>query len=77
MRPILEYVNIFWSPTSEKYNNQLEMIQHKAAKATNIYPKKGFYDSFSNSRLLSDLIWKSLEERRTQARLCMVILDPS
>ena len=61
------------------------MNQHKAAKATNIYPKKGFYDSFSISRLLSELNWKPLEERRTQARLCMVsmiinnlvILDPS
>ena len=47
--------------------------------------KKGFYDSFSISRLLSVLNWKPLEEKRTQARLCMVymiinnlvILDPS
>ena len=50
------------------------MNQHKAAKATNIYPKKGFYDSFSISRLLSVLNWKPLEERRTQARLCMVYM---
>ena len=85
MRPILEYGNICWSPTSEKLNNQLEMVQHKAAKfATNIYPKKGHYDSFSISRLLNELNWSTLEQRRKQARLGMVykilnnlvILDP-
>ena len=41
VRPILEYANICWAPTSEKQNNMLEKVQHKAAKfATNIYPKK-------------------------------------
>ena len=86
VRPILEYANICWAPTSEKHNNMLEKVQHKAAKfATNIYPKKGHYDSFSMTRLLKELNWNTLEQRRTQARLCMVykiknnmvILDPS
>ena len=62
------------------------MIQHKAAKfATNIYPKRGHYDTFSISRLLNDLNWSTLQQRRNQARLGMiykiinnmVILDPS
>ena len=62
------------------------MVQHKAAKfATNIYPKKGHYDTFSISRLLNELNWNTLEQRRTQARLGMVykiitnrvILEPS
>ena len=86
VRPILEYANVCWSPTSQKFNQRLEMVQHKAAKfASGIYPKKGHYESFSISNILKNLNWKSLAERRTESRLCMaykiitdkVILDPS
>ena len=42
VRPILEYANTCWSPTSQKYNKQLEMVQHNAAKfASNTYPRCG------------------------------------
>ena len=41
VRPILEYGATCWSPTSEKINNKIEMVQHTAAKfVTNLYPKK-------------------------------------
>ena len=63
VRPILEYGAACWSPTSEKVNKKIEMIQHSAAKfATNTYPKKGKYDEFSISRILHQLQWKSLQE---------------
>ena len=73
VRPILEYAAACWSPTSEKLNNSIEMVQHKAAKfVTNIYPRKGHYEEFSISRLLNYLNWDSLEERRRQIRMTMV-----
>ena len=70
--PILEYGSTCWSPTSVKQNNALEMVHHQAAKfASNIYPKKGRFESFSISKILKDLKWDSLEERRNQSRLVM------
>ena len=56
VRPILEYGNICWSPTSAKSLKCIEMIQHTAAKfVTNTYPKKGHYEQFSITKLLNDL----------------------
>ena len=71
-QPILEYASTCWSPTSKKLNNQLEMVQHNAAKfVSNSYPKKGDYANFSITKLLNELNWESLEERRQNARLSM------
>ena len=62
------------------------MVQHNAAKfVTNRYPRKNNFDNFSISKLLRDLEWDSLEERRNYARLTMaykiinglLILEPS
>ena len=83
--PIIEYASSCWSPNSQKQTNSLEMVQHNAAKfVSNIYPKKGNYDNFSISKILKDLNWDSLEERRNHSRFIMtykiinghVILDP-
>ena len=68
--PIIEYGSTCWSPTSNKLQNSLEMVHHNAAKfVANKYPKKGSYDEFSISKVLSDLKWKSIQERRNHARL--------
>ena len=84
--PIIEYASSCWAPTSQKSNNTLEMVQHNAAKfVTNCYPQKGDYTKFSITKLLNELKWDSLEERRIQARLSMaykiinglVILEPT
>ena len=49
------------------------MIQHRAAKfVTNLYPKKGRYSEFSITRVLNQLNWQTLEERRNQIKLTMV-----
>ena len=72
VRPILEYAATCWSPSSDKLNNRIEMVQHNAAKfVCNVYPKKGHYEDFSVSRLLNNLQWDSLEERRNRAKLNM------
>ena len=61
------------------------MVLHKGAKfVTNKYPKKGEYEKFSITKILNDLNWNTLEERRNLARLTMsykilnnhVILEP-
>ena len=62
------------------------MVQHNAAKfVTNQYPRKKDFYKFSISKLLHELDWDTLEERRNQTRLTMaykitnglLILEPS
>ena len=72
VRPILEYASTCWSPSSVKLNSTIEMVQHTAAKfVCNAYPKKGQYENFSITRLIDNLQWDTLEERRDSAKLCM------
>ena len=67
--PTLEYASSSWQPTSSKYNQKLEMVQHNAAKfVTNRYPKKGHYKEFSISEIINELGWESLQTRRNKAR---------
>ena len=84
--PIIEYVSNCWAPTSKKLSNTLEMVLHNGAKfVSNRYPKKGQFDNFSISKILNDLNWDSIENRRMQARVTMafkilnnhVILEPT
>ena len=83
--PIIEYGSTCWSPTSEKLNKSIEMIQHRAARfIANIHYKKNDKKYFSITDLLSKLNLDTIEERRTRARLAMaykilnghVILEP-
>ena len=84
--PIIEYASTCWSPTSDKTNNLLEMVQHNAARfISNTYIRKGNLKKYSVTKVLKDLNLKTIEERRTQARLIMaykiinsqVILQPN
>ena len=86
VQPILEYASNCWAPTSKTLSNKIEMVHHNAAKfVSNRYPKKGQYQNFSISKVLHDLGWISLEERRKQSRLVMaynllnghLILEPT
>ena len=71
--PIIEYASTCWSPTSDKLENSIEMIQHNAAKfVSNTYSKKKDYKNFSITKLLTELDWNSIEKSREQERLCMV-----
>ena len=70
--PIMEYGSTCWNPTNTKLENELERVNRNAAKfVTGIYPKKGKYDQFSMSKLMDNLNWKTLEQRRQQARITM------
>ena len=70
--PILEYASTCWSPTSDKLNNMLEMVQNNAARfISNAYVKKGNFEKISMTKILQNLKFDSLAERRRQARLTM------
>ena len=54
-------------------NRAIESVQHKAAKfVTNTYPRKGKYHEFSVSKIIEELGWETLEDRRNNAKLSMI-----
>ena len=70
--PIIEYASNCWSPTSEKMNSLLEMVQHNAARfITNTYARKGNIMKYSITKILKGLKFDTIEERRKQSRLTM------
>ena len=72
VRPIIEYASTCWSPTSDKSNKMVEMVQHTAAKfVTNRYPKQGHYEDYSISDIIRELEWDTLEVRRNRGKLNM------
>ena len=68
VRPQVEYASSVWSPHTDKNKKiKIEMIQRRAARwVKNNYST---YDSVTN--MLDDLGWRSLENRRIDARLVM------
>ena len=68
MRPIVEYSATVWDPYVANNIQQVEMIQRRAARRV-----VGRYDILvSVTDMLSSLKWRSLELRRSDARLCML-----
>ena len=54
------------------------MVPHKATKfVMNKYPKKGHYNEFSITEIISTLNWDSLEVRRNKAPTTTVYKIPS
>ncbi|MCG8048052.1 MAG: hypothetical protein JAY75_12610 [Candidatus Thiodiazotropha taylori] len=67
VRPVIEYSSPVWSPHHTTQINKVEMVQRRAARWT--LSRYSPYDSVS--RMLGQLGWRSLEDRRTDARLCL------
>ena len=68
MRPIVEYSATVWDPYIAKNIQQVKMIQRRAARWV-----LGRYDRLDSvTDMLSSLKWRSLELRRSDARLCML-----
>ena len=67
VRPILEYSSPVWSPHTKSNIHKIEMVQRRAARWT--LCRFSSYDSVSD--MLGDLGWRSLEDRRTDSRLCL------
>ena len=69
VRPHLEYASCAWDPYLKKNIEKIEAVQRKAARfvKSNYTREEG-----TVTALLKDLQWRSLVERRQQARLVMM-----
>ncbi|MCG7869528.1 MAG: reverse transcriptase family protein, partial [Candidatus Thiodiazotropha taylori] len=67
VRPQLEYAAPIWDPHTITKILQLENIQRRAARWTN----SDFDSRSSVTTMLNTLGWRSLEQRRADARLCL------
>ena len=65
VRPILEYAAPVWDPHEKEEIQQIEKIQHRAAR----WVSHKFRQSSSVDIMIQDLKWPSLEQRRRKARL--------
>ena len=67
VRPQIEYASTVWSPFTQTYINKIEMIQRRAVHWVN-----SDYSKYASvSRMLDSLGWRSLEDRRADARLIL------
>ena len=67
VRPQLEYAAPIWDPYTKEKTHQLEKIQRRAARWTT-----SNYDYRSSvTAMLDQLGWRTLEQRRADARLCL------
>ena len=67
VHPQLEYSAPVWDPSSKDKRLQLEKIQRRAARWTT-----SNYDTRSSvTAMLNQLGWRTLEQRRADARLCL------
>ena len=73
VRPQLEYGSTTWHPRLGVENNvayKVEMVQRRAAKWT----LKRYHNTFSVTDMLEDLGWRTLEQKRADARLALLFL---
>ena len=69
MRPHLEYASAVWDPHHSKYTDKIEMVQRTAARfATRCYART----PGTVTRLLDDLNWPLLQDRRKASRLTLM-----
>ena len=67
VKPQLEYASPIWDPSSKKKVLQIEKIQKRAARWTT----SDFSTRSSVTAMLEKLGWRSLQQRRADARLCL------
>lgn len=79
VRPKLEYCSTVWDPkcvgsnkegdpSTHRLVHQLEMVQRRAAR----WVTNRFHNTSSVTDMLHSLDWRTLEQRRVDARLCML-----
>ena len=68
VRPLVEYARTVWDPYTQRIIQKLEMVQRRAARhVTNRHRNRS-----GVSDMLYGLNWRSLQDRRKDARLCML-----
>ena len=65
VRPCLEYACSVWDPSTEKLVKKLEAVQRRAAR----WVSNRYRQTSSVGDMLSNLKWKSLKDRRSQANI--------
>ncbi|XP_071170901.1 uncharacterized protein [Mytilus edulis] len=68
VRPITEYASPVWDPYNKTEIDRIEMVQRRAAR----YVMNKHQNHSSVSKMLNHLEWRSLEQRRKDARLTML-----
>ena len=68
VRPQLEYASPVWSPYTKKDINKVEMVQRRAVRWT--LNRYSTYESVTEMQ--NQLGWRSLEQRRADARVIMI-----
>ena len=68
VRPQLEYASTVWSPHTDLDINKLESIQHRAAR----WVTRDYQYTSSVSKMLQDLNWRTLDQRRIDSRLVLL-----
>ena len=67
VRPQLEYASAVWDPNHKKRISQIEQVQRRAARWT----VGNFDQRASVTQIVQNLGWRTLEQRRADARLCL------
>ena len=65
VRPKLEYASALWDPHSKKRISQIEQVQQRAA----CWIVSNFDRQASITKIVQDLGWRTLDQRRADARL--------
>ena len=65
VRSVLEYASPVWSPSTEHNISKLEMVQRRAAR----FALNDFSRYSSVSRMLNQLGWPMLKQRRNEAKV--------
>ena len=68
VRPVLEYAACAWDPYHVEHIQKLEAVQRKAAR----FVTGQYQHDISVTKLMEELEWRSLQERRLVARLAML-----
>ena len=68
MLGLLEYSSTVWSPLTQTYTRKIDIVQRRATCW--ILNRYSTYDSVT--KMQSHLGWGALDQRRTDARLCML-----
>ena len=67
VRPQLEYASAVWDPNTDKLIRQIDQVQRRAARWT----VNNFCRQASVTEIIENLGWRTLEQRRADARLCL------
>ena len=68
VRPIMEYASTAWASFTDTVNHMIEMVQRRTAK----FVSNDYGRTSSNTEMMSNLGWDTLQKRRDLARLSMM-----